>query len=59
VEFIYGKDNKTFIAGPGMFFFFESNEPHGVRAVLEDTTVLDMFGPAREDYASLAVRLSK
>jgi quercetin dioxygenase-like cupin family protein len=58
-EFIYGKDKKTFIVGPGMFFFFESNEPHGVRSVLRDTTVLDLFGPARKDYASLAVRLTK
>ena len=56
-EFVYGKGKEAFMVGPGTIFYFKSNEPHGLLLAIQDTTVLDIFGPARDDYASLAVRL--
>jgi quercetin dioxygenase-like cupin family protein len=58
-RFGYGDRGKTFTVETGMFFFFAANEAHGLLDVLEETTILDIFGPARTDYASLAVRLTK
>ncbi|MBY8991085.1 MAG: cupin domain-containing protein [Candidatus Lokiarchaeota archaeon] len=38
-----------FIAKGGDSYIFDSNEKHGA-VVLEDSEVIDVFNPAREDY---------
>ena len=38
-----------FIAKEGDSYVFDSNEKHGAE-VLEDSEVIDVFNPAREDY---------
>ena len=38
-----------FIAKEGDSYIFDSNEKHGA-TVLEDSEVIDIFNPAREDY---------
>jgi quercetin dioxygenase-like cupin family protein len=40
----------VFVAGPGDSFLVPGNVPHQASA-LEDSEVLDIFTPAREDYA--------
>ncbi len=42
-------ENHEFIAKEGDSYIFDSNEKHGA-LVLEDSEVVDMFNPAREDY---------
>ena len=42
-------EDSEFIAKEGDCYIFESNEKHGAN-VLEDTEVIDVFNPAREDY---------
>jgi quercetin dioxygenase-like cupin family protein len=41
---------------PGSLFLIPSNVPHRAVAVNGPVTVLDVFSPVREDYASLANR---
>ena len=38
-----------FIAQEGDSYIFESNEKHGA-SILEDSEVIDVFNPMREDY---------
>ncbi len=42
-------ENGEFIAKEGDSYVFDSNEKHGA-ILLEDTDVIDVFSPAREDY---------
>ena len=42
-------ENGDFIAKEGDSYVFDSNEKHGA-SILEDTEVIDVFNPAREDY---------
>jgi quercetin dioxygenase-like cupin family protein len=42
-------ENGEFIANKGDCYIFQSNEKHGA-IILEDTEVIDVFNPAREDY---------
>ena len=42
-------ENGEFIAREGDSYVFDSNEKHGA-IILEDTDVIDVFSPAREDY---------
>jgi len=42
-------ENENFIAEEGDSYVFESNEKHGAK-ILEDSEVLDVFSPSREDY---------
>jgi quercetin dioxygenase-like cupin family protein len=42
-------ENHEFIAKEGDSYIFGSNEKHGA-IILEDSEVIDVFNPAREDY---------
>ena len=42
-------ENGEFIAKEGDSYVFDSNEKHGA-VIFEDTDVIDVFSPAREDY---------
>ncbi|GAH24642.1 unnamed protein product [marine sediment metagenome] len=42
-------ENEEFIAKKGDSYVFDSNEKHGA-IIMEDTDVIDVFNPAREDY---------
>jgi quercetin dioxygenase-like cupin family protein len=42
-------EKREFIAKKGDSYIFDSNEKHGA-LVLEDSEVIDVFNPAREDY---------
>jgi len=42
-------ENEEFIAEEGDSYVFESNEKHGAK-ILEDSEVIDVFSPSREDY---------
>ena len=42
-------ENEKFMAEEGDSYVFESNEKHGAK-ILEDSEVLDVFSPSREDY---------
>ncbi len=42
-------EEREFIAKEGDSYIFDSNEKHGA-VVLEDSEVIDVFNPAREDY---------
>ncbi len=42
-------ENGEFIAEEGDSYVFESNEKHGAK-ILEDSEVIDVFSPSREDY---------
>jgi quercetin dioxygenase-like cupin family protein len=42
-------EEREFIAKEGDSYIFDSNEKHGA-IVLEDSEVIDVFNPAREDY---------
>jgi quercetin dioxygenase-like cupin family protein len=42
-------EKSKFIAKEGESYIFDSNEEHGA-IVLEDSEVIDVFSPAREDY---------
>ncbi|TFG00428.1 MAG: cupin domain-containing protein [Promethearchaeota archaeon] len=42
-------DNNEFIAQPGDSYVFDSNEKHGAE-ILEDSEVIEVFSPAREEY---------
>ena len=41
--------NKEFMAVEGDSYVFESNEKHGAN-IIEDSEVIDVFSPSREDY---------
>jgi quercetin dioxygenase-like cupin family protein len=42
-------ENEEFIAEEGDSYVFESNEKHGAN-VVEDSEVIDVFSPSRDDY---------
>ncbi|MFX0076403.1 MAG: cupin domain-containing protein [Candidatus Hermodarchaeota archaeon] len=42
-------ENEEFIAEEGDSYVFNSNEKHGAN-VLEDSEVIDVFSPSRDDY---------
>jgi len=42
-------ENEEFLAEEGDSYVFESNEKHGAK-ILEDSEVIDVFNPSREDY---------
>ena len=42
-------ENEEFLAQKGESYVFKSNEKHGAK-VLEDSEVIDVFNPPREDY---------
>lgn len=42
-------ENREFLAKEGDSYIFASNEKHGA-IVVEDSEVIDVFNPAREDY---------
>ena len=42
-------ENHEFISKEGESYIFDSNEKHGA-AILEDSEVIDVFSPARDDY---------
>jgi quercetin dioxygenase-like cupin family protein len=42
-------ENGEFIAKKGDSYIFDSNEKHGA-IILEDSEVIDVFHPSREDY---------
>ena len=42
-------ENEKFMAEEGDSYVFESNEKHGAK-ILEDSEVIDVFSPSREDY---------
>ncbi|MFX1424906.1 MAG: cupin domain-containing protein [Promethearchaeota archaeon] len=42
-------EDEDFIANEGDSYIFDSNEKHGAM-ILEDSEVIDVFNPAREDY---------
>ena len=59
VEWVVGPKLKSHITEAGTFYFFESNEIHGVRNTLKRTILLDMFGPPMKALNHLAVRMHK
>lgn len=52
-EFVAGENKMPCVLEAGDFILFAPNCPHGVR-YLEDSTLLDIFCPIREDLAALA-----
>jgi quercetin dioxygenase-like cupin family protein len=42
---------ETRVVGPGSLFIIPPNVPHRAVALDGPATVLDVFGPVREDYA--------
>ena len=42
-------ENDEFFAGKGDSYAFKSNEKHGAN-IIEDSEVIDVFSPSREDY---------
>jgi quercetin dioxygenase-like cupin family protein len=42
-------DNGEFIVVKGDSYLFDSNERHGAK-ILDDSEVIDIFSPARNDY---------
>lgn len=42
-------EDGEFMAEEGDSYVFESNEKHGAK-ILEDSEVIDVFSPSREDY---------
>jgi len=42
-------ESEEFLAEEGDSYVFESNEKHGAK-ILEDSEVIDVFSPSREDY---------
>lgn len=42
-------EDREFISKQGDSYIFDSNEKHGA-LILEDSEVIDVFSPAREDY---------
>lgn len=59
VEWIVGPDRDHCITEAGAFYFFESNELHGISNTLEKTVLVDMFGPPNEALDPIAVRMHK
>ncbi|MHA2391042.1 MAG: cupin domain-containing protein [Promethearchaeota archaeon] len=42
-------ENGEFVVAEGDSYIFDSNEPHGA-IILEDSEVIDVFSPSRDDY---------
>ena len=42
-------EDEEFLANEGDSYVFESHEKHGAK-ILEDSEVIDVFSPSREDY---------
>jgi quercetin dioxygenase-like cupin family protein len=42
-------ENEVFMAEEGDSYVFKSNEKHGAN-ILEDSEVIDVFSPSRDDY---------
>ncbi|MFX1376856.1 MAG: cupin domain-containing protein [Promethearchaeota archaeon] len=42
-------EDGEFLANEGESYIFDSNEKHGAK-ILEDSEVIDVFHPARDDY---------
>ncbi len=57
IEFLVGPDKELHVVEAGSFFFFESNEVHEVRSILETALVVDVFSPIREDYLHVAFQM--
>ena len=55
VEFTMGEEGTKHIFEEGMFFCFAPGVKHGGR-FLEDSIVLDVFGPSMEQYDAEAVK---
>lgn len=49
IEFITENNRANFTATNGDSYVFNSNEKHGAN-ILEDSEVIEVFSPAREDY---------
>ena len=45
----------VFIAKEGDSYAFDSNEKHGA-LILEDSEVIDVFNPSRDDYTKLKIK---
>ena len=58
IEFTFGPNQQSKIAEAGMFFFFGSDESHGIRDTSENTLIVDVFGPARKSYLPLAILMT-
>lgn len=59
VEWVVGPKLRSHITKAGAFYFFESEEIHGIRNTLKKTVLLDMFGPPLKALNHLAVRMHK
>ena len=59
VEWIVGPNRDRTVTEAGAFYFFESNELHGISNTLKKTVLVDMFGPPNEALDSIAVRLHR
>ena len=57
IEWVVGPDLTSHISEAGTFYFFESNEVHGIRNTLKKTVLLDMFAPPMKALKHLAVRM--
>ena len=55
IEFFVGEPESRFLFETGTFFRFAPNEPHRSR-VLEDSLVIDVFAPPRQEYVPEAMR---
>ena len=55
IEFFVGEPERRFLFETGTFFRFAPNEPHRSR-VLEDSLVIDVFAPPRQEYVPEAMR---
>jgi len=53
-EFIVGSNHESHIVEAGDFYFFDSNEIHGIRNTFEKSILVDLFAPERKDYLHLA-----
>ena len=59
VEWVVGPRLRPQITEAGTFYFFESNEIHGVRRTFKRTILLDLFGPPMKALDHLAIRMHK
>jgi hypothetical protein len=59
VEWVVGPELTSHITEAGSFYFFESDELHGIRNTLKRTVLLDMFAPPMKALSHLAVRMHK
>jgi quercetin dioxygenase-like cupin family protein len=59
VEWVVGAKLRSHTTKAGTFYFFESEEIHGIRNTLQKTVLLDVFGPPLKALNHLAVRMHK